>query len=98
MKKTSDKAIDNNKAELAEWEEELARLQSLTPVQAARDQLKAKELPAMEEEIKRLETDHPAISSRAEEVGLFTVVPRSQAHVFPSLARLSMSWKPSNDS
>ncbi|KIK01859.1 hypothetical protein K443DRAFT_678003 [Laccaria amethystina LaAM-08-1] len=67
MKKTSDKAIDNNKAELAEWEGELARLQSLTPVQATRDQLKAKELPAMEEEIKRLETDHPAISSRAEE-------------------------------
>jgi len=70
MKKASPKAIKDNRAEMAEWETELERLQNLRPVQAARDQIKTKELPALEKEIKQQEDVYPDISRAAEEVSL----------------------------
>ncbi|KAG6830973.1 hypothetical protein H0H87_006624 [Tephrocybe sp. NHM501043] len=67
MKKASPKTIADNKSELADWETELERLQNLRPVEAARDQLKNKDLPAMEKEIKKLEESYPELTHDAEE-------------------------------
>ncbi|KAG6854661.1 hypothetical protein C0991_003309 [Blastosporella zonata] len=67
MKKASPKAIADNKNEMAEWETELERLQSLRPVEAARDQLKTKDLPALEKDIKELEDSYPDLTREAEE-------------------------------
>ncbi|KAG5639217.1 hypothetical protein H0H81_005696 [Sphagnurus paluster] len=66
MKKASPQAIADNKNEMAEWESELERLQNLRPVQAARDQLRTKELPALEKEIKEYEDAHSDIGREAE--------------------------------
>lgn len=68
MKKASPEAIDVNKAEMLEWEQEMERLQSLRPVQASRDNLKAKEIPALERQIKEQEAAMPDVSREAEEV------------------------------
>jgi DNA repair protein RAD50 len=70
MKKASPAEIAENKREMGEWEEELERLQKLMPIQASRDQIKLKELPALEEQIKAQEESYPDISHRAEEVNL----------------------------
>ncbi|KAF5382729.1 hypothetical protein D9615_002851 [Tricholomella constricta] len=67
MKKASPQAIAENRHEMTEWEAELERLQNLRPVQAARDQMKAKELPALEKEIRQHEDAYPDISREAEE-------------------------------
>lgn len=68
MKKASPAAIAENKEEMKEWEKELERLQNLMPVQASKDQIKLKELPALEEQIKDQEGSYPDLSHRAEEV------------------------------
>jgi DNA repair protein RAD50 len=68
MKKASPAAIADNKREMGEWEGELERLQKFMPIQASRDQIKLKELPALEEQIKEHEASYPDISHRAEEV------------------------------
>lgn len=68
MKKASPAAIADNKEEMKEWETELERLQNLMPIQASKDQIKLKELPALEVQIKEQEGSYPDISHRAEEV------------------------------
>ncbi|KAF9013278.1 hypothetical protein BDQ17DRAFT_1386857 [Cyathus striatus] len=67
MKKASPDTIANNNRELKEWEEELERLQNLRPVRVARDQIKLKELPALEKQVKEEESSYPKISQEAEE-------------------------------
>ncbi|KAG6890641.1 hypothetical protein C0995_006617 [Termitomyces sp. Mi166 len=66
-KKASPEAIEENKKEMKEWEEELERLQSLRPVEAACHQLKTKEIPALEKEINELEDSYPNLTREAEE-------------------------------
>ena len=68
MKKSSPAAIEENKAELTEWQGEMDRLQALRPVQATRDRLKAKDIPLLEDQIKQEEDTHPEISQKAEKV------------------------------
>lgn len=68
MKKSSPAAIEENKAELADWQVEMDRLQALRPVQSSRDRLKAKEIPLLESQIKQQEDAHPEISQKAEKV------------------------------
>ena len=68
MKKSSPAAIEENKAELADWQTEMDRLQALLPLQASRDCLKAKEIPLLEDQIKQQEDIHPEISQKAEKV------------------------------
>jgi DNA repair protein RAD50 len=68
MKKSSPAAIEENKAELAEWQAEMDRLQALRPVQASRERLKAKEIPLLEDQIKQQEDAHPEISRKVEKV------------------------------
>ena len=68
MKKASPAAIAENKEEMKDWERELERLQNLMPIQASKDQIKLKELPALEEQIKEQEGSYPDLSHRAEEV------------------------------
>jgi len=68
MKKSSPAAIEENKAELVEWQAEMDRLQALRPVQASRDRLKAKDIPLLEDQIKQQEDAHPEISQKAEKV------------------------------
>lgn len=72
MKKSSPVAIEENKAELTEWQAEMDRLQALRPVQSSRDRLKAKEIPLLESQIKQQEDGHPEISQKAEKVWLET--------------------------
>lgn len=67
MKKASPAAIADNKREMGQWEAELERLQKLMPVQASRDQIKLKELPALEKQLKEQEASYPDISHQAEE-------------------------------
>lgn len=70
MKKASPAAIADNKQEMAEWETELERLQSLRPVLASKNQIQLKELPMLEKEIKEQEHSYPDVSREAEEVSL----------------------------
>ncbi|KAG6818307.1 hypothetical protein H0H93_006082, partial [Arthromyces matolae] len=67
MKKASPKAIADNKVELDDWEAELERLQNMRPVEAARQQLKTKEIPALEKNIRELEESYPDTTQEAEE-------------------------------
>ncbi|KNZ73056.1 DNA repair protein RAD50 [Termitomyces sp. J132] len=66
-KKASPEAIEDNKNEMQEWESELERLQSLRPVDATCHQLKTKDIPALEKEIKELEDSYPDLTREAEE-------------------------------
>ncbi|GLB38321.1 putative repair protein [Lyophyllum shimeji] len=67
MKKASPQAIEANRDEMRQWEEELERLQELRPVQAARDQMKTAELPALEREIRQQEDTYPDLRRAAEQ-------------------------------
>ncbi|RDB18009.1 DNA repair protein rad50 [Hypsizygus marmoreus] len=67
MKKAAPEKVAANNAEMREWEEELERLQNLRPVQASRDQIKLKDLPALEKEIKEQEDAYSGISHETEE-------------------------------
>ncbi|PAV16910.1 dna repair rad50 [Pyrrhoderma noxium] len=49
--------------EAKEWEEEKNRLQALLPVEVTRDTLKATEIPALEEQLKKLEAKLPGVQS-----------------------------------
>ena len=49
--------------EAKEWEEEKNRLQALLPVEVTRDTLKATEIPALEEQHKKLEAKLPGVQS-----------------------------------
>lgn len=50
------------------WQEELEMLQTLRPIQALRDQMKVKEIPELEKQIKKHEESLPRLSSDAEQV------------------------------
>ncbi|KAJ3509992.1 hypothetical protein NLJ89_g4921 [Agrocybe chaxingu] len=73
MQKTIEKASEENidvlMEELPDWESELDRLQKLRPISAARDALKATEIPQLEEEIKLKEAVHPEIGLDVEQIG-----------------------------
>ena len=59
--------------ELDGWQEEFEMLQSLRPRQALRDQMKVKEIPDLEEQIKKHEESLPRLSSDAEQVICFAL-------------------------
>ncbi|CAA7261579.1 unnamed protein product [Cyclocybe aegerita] len=69
IEKASEENIDVLMEELPDWESELDRLQKLRPISAARDALTAKEIPQLEEEIKRKEAVHPEIGLEVEQIG-----------------------------
>jgi hypothetical protein len=54
--------------DLAGWQEELKVLQNLRPMEALRNQMRIKEIPDLEEQIKKHEGSLPRLSSDAEEV------------------------------
>ena len=56
--------------EAKEWEEEKNRLQALLPVEVTRDTLKATEIPALEEQLKKLEAKLPGVQSTKDTVCL----------------------------
>lgn len=56
--------------EAKEWEEEKNRLQALLPVEVTRDTLKATEIPALEEQLKKLEAKLPGVQSTKDTVRL----------------------------
>ena len=64
----SDENYDELVEELPQWQEELERLQKLRPVASNHDSLKAKEIPALQEQIMEQESHHPDISSEVEQV------------------------------
>lgn len=68
MHKTSDEERQRLKDGIREWEEELKRLQTLIPVQNLRNQLKLKDLPVLENDLKSQEDAYSGISETAEEV------------------------------
>jgi DNA repair protein RAD50 len=68
MQKTSNENIENNAAELQEWETELQRLQTLLPVEAAQERLRKTEIPALEQQKKEQETIVPEAGEAAEKV------------------------------
>ena len=71
--KASPDFIASEKKVMLEWEAELERFQSLRPIQGAIDQIRLKELPGLEEQIKKQEGIYPEIGRKVEEVSvLFT--------------------------
>ncbi|KAF8627436.1 hypothetical protein AX17_006250 [Amanita inopinata Kibby_2008] len=68
IKQASSKDPLANEGELVEWETELDRLQKLRPVQVLRDQTKLRDIPSLEEQIKKQEECLPQLSKEAEEV------------------------------
>lgn len=56
--------------EAKEWEEEKNRLQALLPVEVTRDTLKATEIPALEEQLRKLEAKLPGVQSTKDTVRL----------------------------
>ncbi|KIM43207.1 hypothetical protein M413DRAFT_444016 [Hebeloma cylindrosporum] len=69
LKKTSPENTATFKQELEDWTAELNRLQRLRPFEISQNQLKLKEIPALEKEIAEKESMHPEISTAAEEIG-----------------------------
>lgn len=59
--------------DLDDWQRELDMLQNLRPMQALRDQMKVKEIPELEKQIKQHEESVPQLSSDAEEVTCFVL-------------------------
>ncbi|KAK2465331.1 hypothetical protein APHAL10511_002685 [Amanita phalloides] len=53
--------------DLVDWEHELERLRGLRPMQALRDQIKVRDIPELEKQIKKLEESLPQLSRQAEE-------------------------------
>ena len=63
-----------NEEQLHDWESELKRLQELRPFQAVKDQVKMKDIPELEDQMKKQEESLPQLSIEAEEVmPLFTL-------------------------
>jgi DNA repair protein RAD50 len=54
--------------DLDDWQDELEMLQTLRPLQALRDQMRVKEIPELDEQIKKHEESLPRLSSDAEQV------------------------------
>jgi DNA repair protein RAD50 len=67
IKSHSPEAIEEKEADLERWEEEFEKLQGLMPVHATKERIRTVELPALEKQIKALETDLPSISEKAEQ-------------------------------
>lgn len=71
MKEQIDKAAKESvRQDLAVWEEEMKRLQSLAAIYANRETVLTLEIPALEEQIKQKEERLPALSKAAETVSM----------------------------
>ena len=71
VKKVEDekeKDENTNEEHLRDWESELKRLQELLPFQAVKDQVKMKDIPELEGQIKKQEESLPQLITEAEEV------------------------------
>ena len=66
IKAHSPEAIKAQEADLERWEEEFKKLQGLMPMHTTKERLRTVELPALEKQIKALETDLPSVSEKAE--------------------------------
>jgi DNA repair protein RAD50 len=67
IKNHSPEAVEAQKAEVAEWEDEVKRLRDLMPVFTTKERIRTVELPALERQIKALDEDLPSISEKAEQ-------------------------------
>ncbi|OJA09417.1 hypothetical protein AZE42_03080 [Rhizopogon vesiculosus] len=67
IKKRSPEAIEAQEADLKQWEDEFEHLQGLMPVHTTKERIRTVELPALEKQIKILETDLPSIIEKAEQ-------------------------------
>lgn len=70
IKKSSPEAMAKTQEDLDDWEVEVKRLQAMIPVEAARNGLMLRDIPALEQQIKDQELAIPAISTKAEEVSV----------------------------
>lgn len=68
LKKSSEESIKESLQELADWESELKRLQTLAPIAAERDRLKNVEIPSLETQIREKEGELPEATKSAEDV------------------------------
>jgi hypothetical protein len=76
--------------EAKEWEDELKRLQSLLPFEAARNKLRDEEIPALEQQIKEDDDKLPSLAEKAE---------KACVHVTARLSKLNrthLRHKPSS--
>jgi DNA repair protein RAD50 len=68
MKKSSPESIKNTREEIAEWASEHKRLQTLLPIEAARNKLRDQEIPELEKQIKDTDASLSQLADSAEEV------------------------------
>ncbi|KAF9475656.1 hypothetical protein BDN70DRAFT_955105 [Pholiota conissans] len=74
LAKTMAKSLAELESESEEWTLELRRLQSLRPAQISISQLKLKEIPSLEEQIKEKEEQHPDLTLAAEEASMSSII------------------------
>ncbi|KAG0697633.1 P-loop containing nucleoside triphosphate hydrolase protein [Suillus ampliporus] len=67
IKNNSPEAIEAQKADIQQWENELTKLHGLMPVFATKERIRTVELPALEKQIKALDADLPSNSEQAEQ-------------------------------
>lgn len=78
LEKSSQAALDALKNDIQWSEEQVRTLQTFLPKEAARDQLKSKEVPALERQLGEAESKLEAASKDAEQVcgNLIITIPR----------------------
>jgi DNA repair protein RAD50 len=85
LAKTMAKSLADIQSELEAWAEELGKLQNLQPIQLNANQLKTKDIPALEEQIREKESIHPDITQAAEAVCIILCFhDRVLSHIFRS--------------
>jgi DNA repair protein RAD50 len=89
IRKGSSDAKARAQEEEAEWTQELARLQLLTPLEVSKNRIQRADLPALEDQVMNLDTSIPAMSEHAEEV----CQAAPQAHLVSTQLRRSRSAK-----
>lgn len=67
IKNHSPEAVEAQKAEVTQWENELKDLRALMPVFTTKERIRTLELPALERQIKALDEDLPSNSEKAEQ-------------------------------
>ncbi|KAF8195567.1 AAA domain-containing protein [Pholiota molesta] len=91
LAKTMAKSLADIQSELEEWAEELGKLQNLQPIQLNANQLKTKDIPALEEQIREKESIHPDITQAAEAVAEKLEIVNRDLKEIQSLKQLSIN-------
>lgn len=89
MKKASPESIKSTKEEMKLWETEWNRLQSLRPLQVSWAQIKEKDLPGLERQVREEENLITDITSQVERVSNNP----SPRHLFNMSESFSRPWK-----